>query len=302
MKKKNIKFQEDIEIIDIIKIFWNHKILILLITLTLNFSTIAYFYSKTNEFRINIKIEDPPKFFFTPLELYNVSRHIKVDNYKFNQQIINYSNPNLSKLYYENFKANLLSLENIQIFFDNNEDFKFTTNNKNIKEYFQNKLGAEIDYHGNIIRNEYFLIFTKSLNYKDFIEKYFNFTKIQTLTKLLNDQKLFLKHRVDFLNRNLDIAESLIETDLDKYAYNYSEFNYEFLSGSKILKKKIAYLNDQYLRINNKNFNYNLKLTYGIPNQLGRSLKSYIFLSLLASSFISIIAIFFINAFKKSKF
>ena len=143
------------------------------------------------------------------------------------------------------------------------------------------------------------MIFTKSLNYKDFIEKYFNFTKIQTLTRLLNDQKLFLKYRIDNLNRNLDIAESRIETDWDINFYNNSEINYDFLLGSKLLKEKIAYLTDQYLSINIYNFNYNLKLTHGIPNQLGRSLKSYIFLSLLASSFISIIAIFFINAFKK---
>ena len=181
MKKNNSYIVDDeIDLGNLIGLFWKEKITILLISIVCGL--VGYLYASFQPllFKTEITLKNPPFQFF---EFYS---SVRSNNFKYsnnNNNNNNNSNDNFAGEFISDFKLNFLSLDNLETFVEESgsfDDFKGYLKSRNItvKKYFEdNKLG-QVKEKNQIIPNKYFLIFPKELdgviffnNYAEFIKK-----------------------------------------------------------------------------------------------------------------------------------
>ena len=161
MKKNNLYISDDeIDLGDLLRTLWREKILILSISIICGLLGYLYVSFKPEEFIIQIKIKNPPFHLFEP----------------YTQVFTKNINSNLAQEFISDFKLNLLSLDNLEIFVEESQDldiFKkyLKSRNVSVKQYFANKLG-EAKEKNLIIPNKYFLLFTKELDGETFLNNY----------------------------------------------------------------------------------------------------------------------------------
>ena len=189
MKKNNSYLADDeIDLGDLIRIFWREKILILSISIICGLLGYLYASFQPQYFKTEIKLKNPPFHLFEPYTyLFTNNNNNNNNNNNFNNNNNNNNNFNNNNniaagQFISDFKLNLLSLDNLEIFVEESRDLdilkKFLkSRNISAKQYFVNKFG-EAKEKNIIIPNTYFLVSEKKiLNENTFLSNYVEFIK-----------------------------------------------------------------------------------------------------------------------------
>lgn len=285
MKDKKIYIASDeIDLVELIKVCWKEKYLILIISFVC--VVIFYLYSlsfkKSAEYQSQLTIKNPPINFLINFETTQISK------------LFDEKNNSLSKVYFARFKQIILSKDNLINFIKQNNkisDFKdyITINNLNMREYLEYRSGE----NG---KNRFYFIFPKSLQGDIFLNNYIEYTKIISLNNFLNEIEVTIKNIILIYEKNLKIAEKI---QLEDPIIDSKELYYK---GTKILSEEIINFKQLINSLNNENFDFDHVLeSASKPKLSSRTLKNKALptLGFFAGLLISLIVITIKYKFKK---
>jgi LPS O-antigen subunit length determinant protein (WzzB/FepE family) len=303
MKKNNSYLADDlIDLSDLIKLFWREKILILSISIIFGFAGYLYSSFKSQEFKVEIKLKNPPSQLFEPYAAtsYNNSN---------NNSNSNNSN-NITGNFISDFYLNLFSLDNLQSFVDGSgefNNFKAYLKSRNIsaKQYFIKKIGI-VKENNLVITNTYFLVYPKEIDGHLFFNNYVEFTKKKTALELKKKLKLSIENKFTILENALEKANiiKLEEPILKSMSNSYQVINEPqdlFYKGSKIISQEITYLKKLLIKLENEQFNFEIILDKpsSYPVNTTPNLLNFI-IGLVIGLFLSLGIIFFKSILKSN--
>ena len=300
MKKNNTYLTKDeIDLRDLIKKLWKEKILILSVSIICGL--LGYFYAllKTQEFKAEITLKNPPTQIFEPYNLFNKNNNNNNNN---NNNKNNNNNNIIAGQFNSDFTLNLLSLDNLQSFLEESKEFDnfkgyLKSRNISAKEYFANKI-SEAKEKNIIIPNKYFLNHTKELDGATFLNKYVEFIKKKTIVELKNNLKLTLLDTINHHEEALEIAKKIeLEYPIIKKLEQgqvVTEPDGLFYKGTKVLSENINHLKQRLKKLENDQFDYNIILQKPItfPNNPKNS-SLHFALGLMLGLFLSLGIIYF---------
>jgi LPS O-antigen subunit length determinant protein (WzzB/FepE family) len=297
MKKKNPYITVDeIDLGDLVRTLWREKTLILSISIICGLLAYLYASFKPEEFKIEIKLKNPPSQLFEPYA------HLLINNNN------NNNSNNAVGQFITDFKLNLLSLDNLEIFVEESrelDNFKkyLKLGNISTKQYFANKLG-EAKEKNIITPNTYFLVFEKKiLDGNIFLNNYLEFVKKKNIIELKKNLKSKIENRIVNTENNLEIAKlinlenPILQTKNQNQMVNEPEAL--FYKGTKVLSQSITIDKKLLQKLENDQFNFNVILDKGIALKINTT-PSYIFflIGLFIGFFSSCMIIFFKSALK----
>ncbi len=264
MKKNNTYLADDeIDLRDITQKLWKEKILILSISIICGL--LGYFYAllKTQEFKTEIQLKNPPIQIFEPYNLFNIS--------------FNNKNNNITEQFISDFKLNLLSLDNIENFLEESREFDnlkgyLKSRNISAKQYFFDYKFGEAKEKNIIIPNKYFINHSKELDGAIFFNKYVEFIKKKTIVELKNNLKLTFLNTINNHQEALEIAKKIqLENPIIKNPNQLQVVNEPealFYKGTKVISENLSYLNKRLIKLENDKFDFNIILQkpMTIPN------------------------------------
>jgi len=296
MKKNNSYLARDeIDLSDLIKLFWKEKILILSISIIFGFAGYLYSSFQPQEFKAEIKLKNPPTELFEPYTfISNNSSSITTTT----------TNNNIAGTFISYFKLNFLSLDNLQSFVD--ESREFDNFKAYLKKYFmnKNKIG-EVKEKNLVIPNIYFLVYPKKIDGNLFFNNYVEFKKKKTALELKKNLKLSIENNVTILENALDKAKLInLESPIIRSMTNSNQVINEpqdlFYKGSKIISQEIIYLKKLLIKLENEQFNFEIILDKS-SNYLDNTIPnlSHFVIGLIIGLFLSLVIIFFKSIFKE---
>jgi len=280
----------EIDLKEIVLTLWKEKYLIIIFTLT--FAVAGYIYGtlKPTVYQSTISLRDAPSSIFNKSDLFISQTQQSTEKISV---ALNYTNE---------FKLNLITLDNLIKFFEQNkelDEFKSYLKKNNIKTatYFQGKFQAVYGNKGNFL-NKYTLIFSSPLPGEKFLNDYIVFTKQVTVVEFKERLKESIKNEIKVYDQNLEIAKSInLENPILKsFAEGNSVVNEPialFYKGSKVLSLQKSYLEKFLEEIDNFTLNYNPILEQASnPIILTKSPSIYMVIAFALGLFISFVVIF----------
>jgi LPS O-antigen subunit length determinant protein (WzzB/FepE family) len=295
MKKNNPYIADDeIDLGDLIRTLWREKILILSISIICGLLGYLYALFQPEEFKTEIKIKNPS------FQLFESYSHILSNN----------TNDIIVEQFISDFKLNLLSLDNLEIFVEESRDldiFKKYLKSRNIsvKQYFTNKFGQVKEKNINN-ENKFFLVFEKKILVGHiFFNNYLDFIKKKNITELKKNLKLIIENRIAKTEDALEIAKLInLENPILKTPDSHNQVVNEpealFYKGTKVLAQSIIIDKKLLQKLENDQFNYNPIADKATEPEI-TTMSSYFFLlkGLFFGIFLSCIITFFKSALKK---
>lgn len=290
MKKNNSYIADDeIDLINLVRILWREKILILSVSIICGLLVYLYASFEPKKFITVIKLSNPPPNIFEP----------------YTPAFINKNDKNI---FFEKFisdlKLKFLSLDNLQIFVEESRDldtFKKYLKSRNIsaKEYFSKRL-EEVKEKNIIIPNTYSLVFEKEiLDGNIFLINYVEYVKKKYIIEFKKDLKLSIENRINNTVNAFDIAklinlENPIVKSQDTQNQVITEPDALFYKGTKVLSHSINFDKKLLEKLENDQFNYNLIVDKGIALEINTITPYSLFLiGLFIGLILSFIIIFF---------
>jgi LPS O-antigen subunit length determinant protein (WzzB/FepE family) len=295
MKQNNPYITDDeIDLGDLIRILFREKILILSISIICGLLGYLYVsFNKPEEFKTVIKLKNPPSQLFEPYT------HVITNNNNNNN-----NNNKIAEQFISDFKLNLLSLDNLEIFVEESRDldtFKKYLKSRNIsaKQYFANKLGEAKEK--NIINsNTYFLFFEKKILDGDiFLNNYSEFIKKKNIIEIKKNLKSIIEIRINNIENALETAKLInleypILKSPDRQNQLINEPEALFYKGTKVLSQSIVANKRLLSKLENDQFNYNHLLDKAVISKIDtKPLYFYFLMGLFIGFFLSCIIIFF---------
>jgi len=294
MKKNNIYISDDeIDFGDLLRTLWREKILILSISIICGLLGYLYVSFKPEEFIIQIKIKNPPFHLFEP----------------YTQVFTKNSNSNIAQEFISDFKLNLLSSDNLEIFVEESQDLDtlkkyLKSRNISTKQYFAKRFVEEKEKNI-IISNTYSLVFEEEILDADiFLNNYLDFIKKKNITEFKKNLKLIIENRINAFQNALETAKLInLENPILKSPGNQNQVVNEpealFYKGTKVLSQSIIIDKKLLQKLENDQFNYDLILDKGIAIKIN-TMPSYSFflIGLLIGFFLSFIITLFKSALK----
>ena len=236
---------------------WKEKYLFL--SLTLIFVFFSYLYSltlnKNVEFTSRIQVKDPPLEFFSNYEAFFIETRIPFKKESFTKTIV----------------SNLLSLDNIENFVNQNNDLNDFKNHlkesdQTIRLFFeprfqQSKIMRDSEI---ILEKGKFLLTTPSLfDANKFLDNYIIYVKDLTLSQFRNQKIIQVHNILKIYEQNLEISNAIsLDNPIIQNYEGVTQSNIltepgdSFYQGSIILSKRIEHLNEM-LEILKKKTDYN---------------------------------------------
>ena len=236
---------------------WKEKYLFL--SLTLIFVFFSYLYSltlnKNVEFTSRIQVKDPPLEFFSNYEAFFIETRIPFKKESFTRTI----------------DSNLLSLDNIENFVNQNNDLNDFKNHlkesdQTIRLFFeprfqQSKIMRDSEI---ILEKGKFLLTTPSLfDANKFLDNYIIYVKDLTLSQFRNQKIIQVHNILKIYEQNLEISNAIsLDNPIIQNYEGVTQSNIltepgdSFYQGSIILSKRIEHLNEM-LEILKKKTDYN---------------------------------------------
>ena len=272
----------------LIKKFWNEKILIFSISFI--FMVIGYVYGALQPkiYKTEITIREAPLFF---LEAYNSFLSIR------QQQLSNKQQQDIARQFNDNLKLNLSSLDTLVQFVEETntiDGFKNHLKEQNIevRDYFNGKFKAVIDKN---IRNKYSLTYSQPLPGPSFLNDYIIFAQQQLMTVFKQRLKQTLKqniiNEINIHKNHLEIAKEIgLENPLSILNNQVvTQYPQElFFKGTIVLTRKIANLNKLLNEDKNLTLDYNPILEYASSLTVSTSLSKIITVAFVIGLFFSI--------------
>jgi LPS O-antigen subunit length determinant protein (WzzB/FepE family) len=295
MKKNNPYITDDeIDIADLVRTLWREKILILSISII--FGLLGYLHAsfKPEEFKTVIKLQNPPSRLFEPY------------TYTFAN---NNNNKNVLEQFIYDFKSNLLSLDNLEIFVEESRDldtFKAYLKLKNIsaKQYFANKFG-EVKEKNIIIPNTYFFVFEKKiLNGDIFLDNYLEFIKKKNIIEFKNYLKFIIENRINNTQDALETARLINLENPILQMQNQNQVIAEpealFYKGTKVLLQSVTIDKKLMHKLENDEFNYKFILDKAsLPVLQNSKVSTFFIYGVILGLILSLVIIFLKNLLKK---
>ena len=255
LKKTLVSDEVDLKIIFLN--LWKEKYLFL--SLTLIFVFFSYLYSltlnKNVEFTSRIQVKDPPLEFFSNYEAFFIETRIPFKKESFTRTI----------------DSNLLSLDNIENFVNQNNDLNDFKNHlkesdQTIRLFFeprfqQSKIMRDSEI---ILEKGKFLLTTPSLfDANKFLDNYIIYVKDLTLSQFRNQKIIQVHNILKIYEQNLEISNAIsLDNPIIQNYEGVTQSNIltepgdSFYQGSIILSKRIEHLNEM-LEILKKKTDYN---------------------------------------------
>jgi LPS O-antigen subunit length determinant protein (WzzB/FepE family) len=311
MKKNNPYITDDeIDLADLLRTLWREKILILSISIICGLLGYLYSSFEPEEFKIEIKLKNPPSQLFEPYNgAFITTNNSNSNTNNTNSNTNNTNNNSIAAQFISDLKLNLLSLDNLEIFVEESRDldiFKKYLKSRNIstKQYFASKLG-EAKEKNIIIPNTYFLVFEKKiLDGNIFFNNYIEFTSKKNITEFKKNLKARIENRINYTQDALETAKLInLENPILKLPDRQNQIINEpetlFYKGSKVLTQSIVVDKRLLQKLENDQFNYNHILDKGIEVKINKtSSHSFFLMGLFIGFFLSCIIIFFKSALK----
>jgi LPS O-antigen subunit length determinant protein (WzzB/FepE family) len=305
MSKKTTDLIHEIDLGNLIRLLWREKILI--VTISIICSLIGYIFtpSKLQEFKIEITLKDPPIQIF---ESYTPEPTITLFKNNTNNNIKNY-NDGITQQFIFDFKLNFLSINNLEIFLEQNREFYnfkefLNSRNINVNKYLADRFGS-VKEKNVVISNKYFLVFPKELDGVAFLSSYADFIKKKTIAETKNNLKLTIQNKITSNEQALEIANIIeLEEPILKSAKNNlvaPEVEDLFYKGSKVLSQNIVNLKKLVIRLENDQFNYDHKLDRSVISEFNSNHLTFDYLTGLIFGFLLSFVIIFFKSLLRNK-
>jgi len=275
MKRDSRFIQDDeIDLREIIKTFYNEKILILSISLIFMVAGYVYGALQPKIYKTEIILREAPLYLFEAYSFYPSSRLEKDIAIKFNDDV----------------KLNLSSFDTLVQFVENNN----TTNDP--KKYLKEK-NISFDKKNNI-PNMYSLTYSQSLSGEAFLKDYIIFAHQQTVNSLKQKLTQIIINEINIHQHHLEIAnkinlENPILLSAKTVVVGFNETDALFYKGSKVLTQEIINLNMSLNKIKNLRLDYNPILQEALSGSLiNESPIIYAVITLLLGLFFSLMIVF----------
>ena len=285
---------DDIDLREIILTLWKEKYLILIITLV--FTAAGYIYGtlQPKVYQTTITLRNAPVLMFKKYESF-------LSAFSSQQQQIT-----VSSSYNQNLKLNLISLDNLVNFVEQNkkiDEFKsyLKTNNIKTSAYFRGKFQQVADKKK--LTDQYTLNFSIQLPGTEFLNDYIIFTKQVSVDEFKKQLKKIILNEIEIYDQNLKIAKkiNLENPILKSFAEGNSVVNEPqalFYKGSKVLSQQKFYLEKKLKEIDNYTFNYNPILEQASnPTLATKSPSNFMVTAFALGLFFSFIVIFIRSMF-----
>ena len=272
MKRDLRLIQDDeIDLREIIKTFWNEKILILSISLIFMVAGYVYGALQPKIYKTEITLREAPSYFLKP--------------YGFN--FISQSEKDIAKNFNNEVKLILSSFDTLVQFVENNN----TTNNP--KNYLKEK-NISFDFKNNIL-NKYSLTYSQPLSGEAFLNDYIIFAHQQAVNSLKQELTQIIISEINNHQNHLEIANkiNLENPILQTIKTVDDEPDPLFYKGTKVLTQQIIYLNMSLNKIKNLRLDYNPILQQPLRGSLiTESPIIYAVITFLLGLFFSLMIVF----------
>jgi LPS O-antigen subunit length determinant protein (WzzB/FepE family) len=253
--------KDEIDLSALIRRLWKEKVLILIFSIACMLLFYLYTLTLTKEFKTEIIIQDPA---------YEVLK--KYDKFVSNKKNINTieadkikTEVNVVTKFIDDFKLNLLSLDNLENFVEQSkefDDFKVFLKKRNIsaQKYFRGYRFGELKEKNKTILNRYFIIFPKELAGTIFLNNYVEFTKNKTKGEFINKIRIGIYLQLTEFEENLKMAKQIgLEDPVMKSSHNnfFVDVKSSYLEGTKVLSQKIINTKQLLSDLERNQFDYN---------------------------------------------
>jgi len=304
MKKNNFYLSDnEIDLGILIKSIWREKIIVLSISIICGLFGYAYNVSQPKMHKVEIVLRDAPSSVF---EAYRTFIVIEKSQPQSLPQPQSQSQPQLSegiaKQFNDEFKLNLLSIDNLVQFVENNNkinDFKNNLKEKDIsvKSYFTGKFELVIDKNKRTL-NKYSLTYSESLPGETFLNDYIIFAQQKALTIFKKTQTQKIIAEINLYQEHLKIAEKIdlknpISLSLTEGRVMMNEPEPLFYKGTKVLSQQIFFYNNLLNETKNFTLDYNHILeSVSKETVTTQSTTTFVSIGLVLGLFFSFIIIF----------
>jgi len=269
LKKKTHIDDNDIDLIDLLKKFWNFKSYIIIITLFCIIISGIYSTTKSKEFSSKIRLVSPN---FLPVN----SPDLKYETGNINSEIN----------YFINFNFYLKSSENFSKFLKS-KNYQFEN-----REYIGIK---EIQNSDN-----FSIIFTENIDGIKIFNEYIEFTKQESKINLIERIKLDNLLKIKSLEKSIKIAEkaNFISPQIFSLYNNNTQlplkiYNNSFYLGTTVLKEILDQQKKELVEIENLEFTHDPVLLYPEASfKVSLPLKNYLINGLIIGLCLSFLTIF----------
>lgn len=280
--KKFENYEDEISIVDILKVLWKYKWFILIFTIVISILGFGYFYyDDFSSFKYTILIN-------LPSVSYNLFNFIKL--------YINYDiNNNFLK---EHFNIKLISINSKDLKQEPYKTTDFPINSLNINIIFDKKP------NDTIISN--FESYVKDLVFKSSVKDIVSLlekTLISTNVNIIDPKENYLEFRLFFveISSNIDNLFRLNKNNIDE---DYKVV-YDYISELKTTSSYLNYAKKVFLDILSKQFLLINSLDINIENEINinEKIKSLIkkeIVVFIAAIFLAVFLVFIIDFFKKN--
>ena len=291
MKKNNYyPLADEINLATLIKTFWKEKISILFFGILSFLLFYLYAFFQPLVFKTEVTIKNPPAYLF--------------DSY-----IYSTFHKDLGSVFYDRYifilKSNILSLENLDSFLEQNtefDNFKVFLKSKNItaKQFFANGKFGEVKEKNKPVLNKYFIIFGKELDGIKFINSYVEFSKKNSDIEIKKNIKDIIDINIKIQEEALEIAKLIgIEKPLDITLPTGD--NFLPYKGTRVISQNILNLKKMLLKLENDQFNYNYTFDKASAHiKISGYSTSYYLVALFFGLVLSFIIIFFKSVLKNT--
>ena len=280
---------DDIDLKDLLSGLWSDKKLISFITLLFVF--LGYIYSltlnKSVELESKITITEPAKEYFSDFSIF-----LKDAQILFHEEV-----------FLKNFRINILSLDNLQRFIDqNNEISEFKAllleRQTNAKKYFIDKIyrGSKKIDEETSLTNSYYLNYSEILDGNKFLDEYIIYSKNIAMSNFKDQIRYQINNIILLYEQNLEIAlninlsNPLIQSlDGKLQSSLLDEPANIYFQGALVLQKRISHLKILLKRLDGKFYYDPILDISAVVGSNTKNLIMYPFYGLLIGFIISLI-------------
>ena len=300
MKKNNFYLSDsEIDLGNLIKLIWRDKIIVLSTCIICGIFSYVYGFSQLKIYKAEIVLRDAPPSIF---EVYRNFEIIEKPQPQPQSQSQSQTRINIAQEFNDEFRVNLLSVDNLVQFVENYNkinDFKNNLKEKNIsfRNYFKGKFQIEEDKTKQI-SNKYSLTYSETFPAENFLNDYIIFTQEKSLIifKKMLTQKILAQIKLYQQNlkiaENIDLKNPILQSMIEGRGV-INEPEALFYKGTKVLSQKLIFLNNLLNETQNLKLDYNpiLESTLSAP-VIKQSPKIFLFIGLALGLFFSFIIIF----------
>ena len=312
-KKRTYQIEDEINLSDLIKYFWRHKVLVLSFSILFMLLGLLYgFYqNKKKELQTSIILQIP-----SVVALIKYKDFLSDDSFiKNNDSFIKNNNDNnantntntntnaLALFLFNTLKTKLSSNDNLESFLEQSKEFDnfkvfLKERNITIRQYFtKDRFGITTNAKQQL-SNEFFLHFNKELDGVTFLNKYVEFTKNKIINDIRNTLKIKLLIVIERHENAFEIANQIkLEVPILKSMSSGSSVVYEpsslFYLGTEVLSQQSKYFRKLFLNLETDKLNLDFILDKASPAMAIENNLFGVWAGLVFGFFFSLVIIFF---------